>query len=201
MSIKTFDELVTILKNDLTRRGNRNGDGINPEERITVTLRYLATGKNFKDIGFDFMIGNTTVNRIVRETCRIIWQKLYPNEMPMPTTSAWIQNAQDFYANSQFPNCIGAIDGKHIRIMNPRNCGSLFYNYKKYSSIVLLAVADANYCFTTIDVGAYGREGDSQIFKISNFGKRLLNGTLNIPDDKVLPNSNDEQLPFVFVGR
>lgn len=120
--------------------------------------------------------------------------------MPTPTESIWLQKAADFHANAQFPNCIGAIDGKHIRLRSPRKSGSLFYNYKKYFSIVLLAVADANYCFTSIDVGAYGREGDSQIFKRSNFGKRLANNTLCLPDDKALPNGTADCVPHVFVG-
>ena len=28
-----------------------------------------------------------------------------------------------------FPNCIGAIDGKHVPLFSPAGSGSLFYNY------------------------------------------------------------------------
>jgi len=41
--------------------------------------------------------------------------------------------------------------------LNPRNVGFMFFNYKKYFSNILMGVVDAEYCFTTIDVGAYGR--------------------------------------------
>jgi len=50
-----------------------------------------------------------------------------------------------------------------------------------------MAVADANYCFTAIDVGSCGREGDSCLFKKSNFRKRFTAWQLDLPGDKPLP--------------
>ncbi|KAF0761526.1 protein ANTAGONIST OF LIKE HETEROCHROMATIN PROTEIN 1-like [Aphis craccivora] len=44
------------------------------------------------------------------------------------------------------------------------NSSSLFFNYKNYFSVVLLDMMDANYKFIAIDVGSFGREGDSGIF-------------------------------------
>jgi len=83
--------------------------------------------------------------------------------------------------NANFPNCIGAVDGKHIRIINPAKSGSNYYNYKHFFSIVLMALVDSNYCFFSIDVGSYGREGDPNIFKKSPLGKKLYDRQLDIP--------------------
>lgn len=69
-----------------------------------------------------------------------------------------VGNAENFYSRQQFPNCIGAIDGKHIKIRCPPNSGSDFYiNYKQYFSIVLLAICDAQYKFTWVDIGQCGK--------------------------------------------
>jgi hypothetical protein len=55
--------------------------------------------------------------------------------------------------------------------MCPSHAGSLYYNYKACHSIILLGVADANCCFTLIDVAAYGRQNDSGFLNSSSFGK------------------------------
>ncbi|XP_046679392.1 protein ALP1-like [Homalodisca vitripennis] len=121
--------------------------------------------------------------------------------MPTKSEEDWKEIAKQFYLRTNFPNCIGAIDGKHIRIQKPNHSGSLFYNYKNYFSIVLLAVVDADYCFTAIDVGSYGSNSDSNILKNSALGAKLIDGKLNIPQAQTLPNDeNGKPMPFVIVG-
>lgn len=74
-----------------------------------------------------------------------------------------------------------------------------FFNYKDYFSIVLLAIADSNYKFIAVDVGSYGKEGDSNIFKKSEVGKKIQNNTFNFPEPKKLPGTNDI-LPHFLIG-
>lgn len=96
---------------------------------------------------------------------------------------------------AQFPNCLGAVDGKHIRIIKPAQSGS-YYNYIKYFSIILMAVCDSNYMFTFVDVGSYGRHADSTL---STFNKRLMENKLNKPAPSSI-SRNGPVLPNVFVG-
>lgn len=64
--------------------------------------------------------------------------------------------AEEFRTKWNFPNCILAIDGFHVRVHCPSNSCSLICNYKDYFSTVLLAMVDANYKFCAIDVGLFG---------------------------------------------
>lgn len=117
---------------------------------------------SFQNLSLDFLMGRSTIAAIVQDTCIAIWKKLQLTEMPETTEEMWLDIAKGFYSLTNFPNCIGALDGKHIRINCPALSGSRYYNFF-FFSIVLMALADANLRFSMIDVGAYGKEGDSTI--------------------------------------
>ena len=135
----------------------------------------------------------------MEETCNAIWNRVQPIAMPEPTTQTWIENERQFLIQCNFPNCVGAVDGKHIRIAKPWNAGSLYYNYKDFHSIVVQAVCSADLIFTVIDVGEYGRNSDGAVFKNSLFGQAFQADSLHLPNRKQLPNSV-KCLPYVFLG-
>lgn len=150
-------------------------------------------------LSFGYRIGHSTCSAILRETCKAFSIVLAPDYLSVPTHSQWLKISEDFYKQWDFPNCIGAIDGKHIRIQAPAKSGSDFFNYKGFFSIVLMAMCDAYYRFTIIDVGALGREGDKGIFSSSLFNQQLLSNKLSIPDPMKLPLS-ETVVPYVIVG-
>lgn len=116
-----------------------------------------------------------------------------------PEDIDWKNKSDEFLKRWDFPNVVGALDGKHVRVVAPDNSGSLFFNYKKYFSIVLLALVDANCKFVVVDIGSYGKEGDAGIFNKSAMGKMIADGTKIFPDPQYLPNSNI-MLPYVVLG-
>lgn len=144
-------------------------------------------------------MGASTVGNIIAETIVVIWQELQPQHMPVPTKETFEKIAEDFYNIWNFPHVIGAIDGKHIRVICPKNSGSMFFNYKKYFSIVLQGIADANYRLIAIDVGGYGKQSDGGTFQSSDFYKMLTTKEIKIPESSTLPETNTKA-PFVFIG-
>lgn len=145
-------------------------------------------------------MGISTVATIVHDTCLVIWEELKTRVMPEPTSSLWEEIAEEFWEKTNFPNCIGVLDGKHIRLIKPPNSGSRYFNYKKYFSIVLLGLSDANMRFIAVDVGAYGSSGDSRIFRNSMLGQRFEYGEFNVPQARPLPGTAMPDLPLVVLG-
>lgn len=93
-------------------------------------------------------------------------------------------NELGFRTRWNFPNCVGAVDGKHCRIQAPNFSGSTFHNYKGYFSVVLMAVVDDKYKFTAVDIGASGSQSDGGVIGRSAIGRMLENGTMGIPNPK-----------------
>lgn len=108
-------------------------------------------------------MGISSVRRAVLEVCDAIIKNLLQECIPTPGREQWEKNIEKFWNKWNFPNCVGAIDGKHVIILAPPNSGSLYFNYKKTFSIVLLALVDANYNSIAVNVGALGKDSDGGI--------------------------------------
>lgn len=182
MSATKFEELLRFIAPHITKDCLRR-EPIMPEERLSVTLRYLVTGDSFKTISSSYRMSDTTVGRIVKETCNAIWIALQKEGfLDVPKTlDEWKMISEQFEKKWNFPNCIGAIDGKHVIIQCPPRGGSMYFNYKKFHSIALMASVNANYEFVMVDIGDYGRLSDGSVFSSSNLGYAINNDALNIP--------------------
>ena len=115
------------------------------------------------------------------------------------TPDAWKEVAEGFATMWDFHNTVGAIDGKHIAITAPARSGSLYFNYKGYHSIVLLALADAKGKFMYVDVGANGSSSDAGIFQVTHLRHALENQTAGLPPPEPLPG-DDRPTPFFLLG-
>ena len=166
---------------------------------IQSFCRYLASGDSYRSIAYSYRMGDRTVSKIVNEVSAAMWINIQPVYMPNPTIDTWQAISLDFERKWHFPHCVGAVDGKHIVIKKPPKTGSSYYNYKQNCSIVLMATVDANYKFTTIDVGSMGRFSDGNIFSSSPLGKKLMRQTLALPQPTLFGTA-EVPLPYVFVG-
>ncbi|XP_017135552.2 protein ALP1-like isoform X4 [Drosophila miranda] len=199
MQVETFDYILNKIESRIQKQQTFLREPIGPKERLFVTLRYLSTGISMRALAFSFRIAESTLRKIIPETCSAVWEELNSTHMIPPDCTEYKKIAHDFYEKSRFPNCIGAIDGKHCRIKCPKNSGSDYFNYKKFFSIVLQGVADSNCKFIFIELGFKGSQSDGGIFAASRLQQAIIRNELDIPSEEVLPNS-DIKAPFVFIG-
>lgn len=60
---------------------------------------------------------------------------------------SWKMSPCNLKKEWDFLHVLGRLDGHYLPTEYPRLSGSLYYNYKGYFSMVLLAICHTNYCF------------------------------------------------------
>lgn len=202
---RLHDLYQRILANDVARklivRAKTHALTISAALRLSMTLKILASGDSVANTAKTYRIGKTTAFDILYDTCDAIWIALEKEFLRLPTEERWREIAQKFWERWNFALCLGAVDGRHVVVRKPPKAGSAYFNYKLDHSIVLLAVADGDYCYSYVDIGAYGRSHDGNVFAHSEFGKGLyeFHNPLNLPGQHLLPGS-DVKCPHVFLG-
>lgn len=65
-----------------------------------------------------------------------------------------------------------------------------------------MAIADADYRFTFVDVGSPGADGDLNSFSRTSIGKKILQNdpTLNLPEPFPLDEMDEMDLPYFFIA-
>ncbi|XP_061396835.1 uncharacterized protein LOC133332450 [Musca vetustissima] len=192
MTVENYNLLFALLEDKLDRFSNRKPIGA--ETRLAVTVTYLANDCSVQVLASVYNMGISTVRKIIAETCDDIWNGLYPVYMLPPNKREFKVIANEFYDTAGLPNCLGVIGAKDIRIPCSNNANS-----KKTLSIILLTICDANYVFTHTHVCTLSNENEEGILAQCEFGKQLLDNTLDIPANEILPGST-KMFPYYFVG-
>ena len=162
-------------------------------------MRFLATGNSYKSLQFGFRAAHISICEFIPAVCQAIIDELSDEVLMCPNTpEEWKSIAQMFNNRWNFPHCVGAIDGKHTAIKKPARSGTLFYNYKEFFSIVLLAVVDADYKFMHVDFGQTGSGSDAGVFNESPFKVAMEDGTLNMPKADPPPHS-DQPIEYFLI--
>ena len=196
----TFRDLVARLRPRIEKKTTNFRHPLEAEQRLMVALRYYATGEAYRGLRFVTVIAHNTISKLVVDVSEAIIDTMVEEFMPFPsTTDAWNDIATKFEERWQFPHGLGAIDGKHVRIVKPRSSGSIYFNYKGYFSIVLMAMVDAEYKFIWTQIGNNGAASDAQIFLHSDLYRDMANGELNVPPPQPLPK-DDRDMPYYFIG-
>ena len=146
MDASCFELLLAKVAPIINREDTQFRQAISPQERLAVTLRYLATGCSFTELHYSHRISLSSISHIIPETCEAVYNCIKEECLLTPKTSVeWQEISLTLQERWQFPNVLGALDGKDVIMVKPWHVGSNYHNYKGSESIVLLALCDAYY--------------------------------------------------------
>ncbi|KAG0715169.1 hypothetical protein GWK47_012565 [Chionoecetes opilio] len=203
MSKDNFVKLLNLVSPLIRKQDTKLRKAVSPAQRLSVTLRYLATGESRRSLEFQYRISHNLISSIIPEVCDALFAVLRGTYLKLPTTSAeWQEVASGFSNVWQFPNCIGALDGKRFLVIKPDNSGAEYFDYKSHHSVIMLALVDASYKFLYIDVGAQGRASESGVWDKCNLKKYIEDKKLQTIEREdtdhgvVIPRQRQEAVGF-----
>ncbi|XP_044313086.1 uncharacterized protein LOC123037257 [Drosophila rhopaloa] len=124
-----------MVEQYLIPKRNTRPDAIPIKAKLAIVLEFLASGDLQRHIGSTYRISKQHFGVILLQVSIAIWTALR-DEFPKWTTGNMLMWVKGFEDEWNFPNCIGAVDGKH-----------------GFHSIVLMSICNAHYRFIYIDVG------------------------------------------------
>ena len=194
-----FRELLERVGPRITKQDTNYRKALEPGLKLAITLRHLATGETYHSLRFAFRVPHNTISLLVKEVCEAIIAEYANKVVSFPATpEEWRLVAEKFGARWTFNHALGALDGKHIAIRNPVDGGSVYYTYKGFYSIIMLALVDADYKFIWIDIGANGSTSDCSVFNASQLKEACESGAIGFPDADHLP-SDDKEMPTLLL--
>ena len=81
-----------------------------------INCRYLATGESQRSLSLDYECSPSSTHNIIIETTDAITSILKSKVFPILNKERFKEIGAGFDLKWNFPNCMGAIDGKHVTI-------------------------------------------------------------------------------------
>ncbi|KAJ8970509.1 hypothetical protein NQ317_007874 [Molorchus minor] len=190
MSVGCFDELYSILRDEIAGKDTVMRRCVPAEEKLLLTLRYFSRGTSMASLKPEFLLGVSTISIIIHQVCKSIINTLAKRCIVTPTDQEdWLKIAEAYAEKCNFPNCLGAIGGKNVKISKGKKAR------RTGPTVVLLATCDTDYRFTYVELDG----SDSDYFKDLELHNKVTKNMLHIPPACRL-GSSSISAPFVFVG-
>jgi len=98
MDVGDFEFILSRISDLISPKARLGGTRpIECDERLALTLRYLATGESFQSLSFQYRISIRAISYIVKGCCKAIVERLTPEFIIVPATKdEWLDVSKRF---------------------------------------------------------------------------------------------------------
>ncbi|XP_041350851.1 putative nuclease HARBI1 [Gigantopelta aegis] len=189
----TVRNVTDMVRQDI-EQPTRQNHAVSSELQVLIALRFYATGGFQLTMADVHGLSQTTVCNVLKRVTIAI-ARLRPHYIAFPNNVELDSVKPRFLNIAGFPNCVGAIDCSHIRIIGQGDNGQRFINRKGWSSINVQAVSDTNHTFVNIVAHWHGSVHDSRIFDNSLLKQKFEDGDI---DGLLIGDSGYPRLPYLM---
>lgn len=99
MNEETYLRLLSLVSPVIQKKDTIMRKSISPHERLSATLRFLATGRSYEDLKFSTVISPQALGYIIPETCEAIYKVLRRDWLKVNKNSLFIFIISYYYEN------------------------------------------------------------------------------------------------------
>ena len=163
------------------------GVGASVPEKLLTVLNLFRYGKHLRDQEVVVGKAHNTIGVWRKQVCLAL-NHLAPELIQLPTSEQDLKDVSEGFARfkrSRMINCVGAIDGTHIRIASS---DMAYRNFKKYHSINCQVICDHTFYIRHVCAGGPGCYSDKTMYTASNIDEYIkFIRTQNVKDIDGIP--------------
>ncbi|XP_050331421.1 uncharacterized protein LOC126760082 [Bactrocera neohumeralis] len=177
MSRASFDILCGLVSK-MKRADTNWRKAIELQKRVAIALFTLGSSLKYREISELFGVGISTVCEIVYEFCEEVWKTMSTYINKLPPKKEDLAEYISGYCKLGHPQCMGVIDGYHIKVRPNATVAKEYLNNRGWYSIILLALVDYRCRFLYVNIGTPGLCTYSQTYNASALRVLLNNNEL-----------------------
>ena len=141
MTKSSFLKLCEELRPHIQRKLTHMRTPIEVERQVAATLYYLSDEGRLRKTANAFGLSRSSVSIILRRVCRAITIHLGSKYIRLPRSEDEVCDLMKCFFNCYgIPQCLGAVDGTHIQIQQPKYNSTDYMNHKGYYSLNVQAL-------------------------------------------------------------
>ena len=91
MDVTDFEKILAKISDIISPKERLGGTNpVQADERLALTLRFLAEGETFQSLSFKYRISLNVVSYIVKGCCKVIVERMASNFIKVPLTEAGV---------------------------------------------------------------------------------------------------------------
>ncbi|XP_037819412.1 uncharacterized protein LOC119608880 [Lucilia sericata] len=211
---KQFRYLVNILEPLVTvLEPHRKKKSFSAEERIAITLKYLATGEVNSCRNYCFRASKPVIVKMIADICQKMYELLKDQYLYLPKTDEqWLDIVNNMQKSYHISNCLGNILMDQVSFYTPPNQPVRPRSFQKDNGednsiqkppLIMTTIVDGNYNFLYIDVEKTKAKFYDQIYEKSKICKMIEDGSIALPrtiTDVDGTFKNCDIHPYFFMG-
>eukprot|EP00256_Glycine_max_P051488 XP_014617519.1 putative nuclease HARBI1 [Glycine max] len=158
-----FLELCDIFETKYNLKKTRN---VSIYEQVGLFLYMLSQPGFVRNCEERFQHSGETISRHFYSVLEVVC--MFAKDIIKPVDPSFRDTPDEILKDSRyrpyFRDCIGAVDGTHIRVCVPSHLQGVYIGWKGYTTTNVMVVCDFSMCFTFVWAGWEGSAHDTKIF-------------------------------------